>query len=205
MEGLDLGAAGIAVDAGRLRLDAYLRTTNPAVFAAGDVAGWTPSTHAADAMARRVLSNAFFLPAFRFDPDTVPRTVLTRPELASVGVQAAAPGITAVDVPYQALDRQRCEGHTAGFARLWVDRRGRIRGATFVGEGAVDLLAGVLVAMRGVRTVGGLASLVVPYPTRAEVLRKLGDAWFKARWGGWLARCIRVWLRLRLGPGSVRR
>ncbi len=195
--------ADVATEGRRLRVDCYLRTTNPAVFAAGDVVTGGGTTHAADRMARTVLQNALFLPSARFDPAGVPRTLFTSPPLASVGVQSGAEGHRAIEVPFEALDAARCNGRTQGFARLWVDRRGRIGGATLVGEGAADLLAGVIVAMHRPRSIGGLSGLTLPYPTRGEVLRQLGDAWLRTRWGGSLPWLVRVWLRMRLGRGAV--
>jgi len=204
LDALNLGVAGVDVREGRLVLDAYLRTTNAAVFAAGDVAGGLPSTHAADAMARLVLQNALLFPTARWDASAVPRTVLTAPELASFGPTRGGAGQLAVEVGYDALDRQRCVGKPDGFARVWVDRRGRIVGATVVGEGAGDVIAALLVAASNGVSLGRLSTLILPYPTRGEVLRKLGDAWRRSRLTARLGRWIRRWLALRLGPGSVR-
>ncbi|MED5331090.1 MAG: FAD-dependent oxidoreductase, partial [Planctomycetota bacterium] len=90
LKGLGLQAAGVRVEGGGgLVLDDFLRTTNPAVFAAGDVASAFQFTHTADAMARIVIQNSLFGGRRKVSDLIVPWCTYTDPEVAQVGMTSA--------------------------------------------------------------------------------------------------------------------
>ena len=201
VEDLGLELAGVRVGAHGVGIDSRLRTSNHRIFAAGDVASEWQFTHAADAAARTVIQNALFpFAPRRARLDRVPRVTYTDPELAQLGVgsaEAAASGgrIVEVEVAFADVDRARLDGETEGSVRICADaRNGAIRGATIVGRGAGDLIAAVATAKAGGVTLGALANVIHPYPTRAEALRKAGDAWNRRRLTPgtkrWLARYL---------------
>jgi pyruvate/2-oxoglutarate dehydrogenase complex dihydrolipoamide dehydrogenase (E3) component len=213
VEGLGLEAAGVRHGAKGIEVDAYLRTSNPRIFAAGDVTPICHYTHAADAAARTAVRNALFPFAKRRMPiDAVPRVVYTDPELAEVGRKPAetaaaggvseetaasgSPRLETVEIPFSEVDRARLEGETEGFVRIAVDRAsGAIRGATIVGKGAGELVSEIATAMAGGVRLSALAEVIHPYPTRAEAVRKAADAWNRRRLTPrarrWLARYLR--------------
>ncbi|HEX9799909.1 MAG TPA: mercuric reductase [Thermoanaerobaculia bacterium] len=203
VDGLGLDAAGVRHGQQGVEVDAYLRTSNPRVLAAGDVASPWQFTHAADAAARVAIQNALF-PRFkkRARLDGVPRVTYTDPELAQVGVspeEAAASGrrLAVVEIPFAEVDRARLEGETEGSVRIVVEAKtGAIRGATIVGHGAGELVSEVSVAMAGRLPLGALANVIHPYPTRAEALRQAADQWNRRRLTPatrrWLARYLRL-------------
>src|SRR5262249_34446227 len=87
VQGLTLEAAGVEYDEKKgVKVDARLRTTNPRVYAAGDVCSRFKFTHAADAMARVVIQNALFLGRARASALTIPWCTYTDPEIAHVGL-----------------------------------------------------------------------------------------------------------------------
>jgi pyruvate/2-oxoglutarate dehydrogenase complex dihydrolipoamide dehydrogenase (E3) component len=205
LDGLGLEAAGVRAGREGVEVDAFLRTANRRVFAAGDVASKWQFTHAADVAARTVIQNALFPFAKKRAPfDRVPRVVYTDPEVAQIGVgarEAAASNgrIVELEVAFADVDRARLDAETEGSARLYADAgSGAIVGATIVGRGAGELISEVAVAMAGGLTLGALAGVIHPYPTRAEALRKAGDAWNRRRLTPaarrWLARWL-SWLR----------
>lgn len=183
-QGLGLHTAGIDVTDRGIVVDDRLRTTNRRVFAAGDVASRFAFTHAADAMARIVVQNALFFGRKRASRLVIPWCTYTDPEIAHVGVsaaEAAARGLTTLTVPIAELDRARLDGDTEGFARAHVDRKGRILGVTLVSRHAGESIGEAVLAMtRGIR-IGALASTIHPYPTQAEALKRLGDAFQRTR------------------------
>jgi pyruvate/2-oxoglutarate dehydrogenase complex dihydrolipoamide dehydrogenase (E3) component len=202
VEGLGLEAAGVRFGSQGVEVDAYLRTSNRRILAAGDVASSWQFTHAADVAARTAIQNALFPFARKRAPlDCLPRVTYTDPELAQVGVsseETAASGgsIVEVEVAFADVDRARLEGETEGSVRIFADAQGgAIRGATIVGRGAGDLLSEVSTAMAGRVALGALANVIHPYPTRAEALRKAGDVWNRRRLTpsakAWLARYLR--------------
>lgn len=185
---LDLDRAGVAFTPGGITVDDHLRTTNPRVFAAGDVTGRAGFTHAADFQARIVVRNALFLGRARASALVVPRVTFTQPELAAVGRSAedAGPGVVAYTVPLPDTDRGRTDGDADGFCRILADSRGRIHGATVVGEHAGELLAPITLAMTHGLTMAQLAKTIHAYPTRSEAVFKAASAWNRTRLKPWM-------------------
>ena len=182
VEGLGLEAAGIDLDGrGRLVVDDRLRTTNPRVLAAGDVAGGHQFTHAADAMARLVIQNAFFFGRGRASDLTMSWCTYTEPEVAHVGLyegeeQRAGCALASRRMDFSEIDRSRLEGETEGFAKLVHERRsGRLRGATVAGAHAGELIGEMLLAVRQRLKVTELSAVIHPYPTAASIWGRLGD------------------------------
>lgn len=200
VEGLGLEAAGIAVDRHGVTVDDRLRTTNPRVYACGDVASRFKFTHTADAQARIVLQNALFLGRRRASALTVPWCTYTTPEVAHVGLsedEARRRGIatTAFTVRLDDVDRARLEGADDGFVRVLV-RRGtdRIVGATIVAEHAGDIISELTLAIAAGIGLGRLANVIHPYPTVAEAIRKAGDAYNRTRLTPTVKRLFAWWL-----------
>jgi len=182
---LGLDAAGIVATAHGIDVDDHLRTANRRVFAAGDVASRFQFTHAADAMARIVLQNALFFGRKRVSALTIPWCTYTDPEVAHVGMSAADAAkrddLTTLTVPLAEVDRAVLDGETDGFARVYADRKGRILGATLVSRHAGETIGELALAMTHGLRLGALASTIHPYPTQAEAVRKLGDAYQRTR------------------------
>ncbi|MCU0758927.1 MAG: FAD-dependent oxidoreductase [Steroidobacteraceae bacterium] len=202
VEGLDLDRAGVRLDArGGLQVDARLRTTHPDVFAAGDVCSPLQFTQVADAQARIVVRNALFMGRARTDALVVPWCTYTDPELAQVGatrreLEAAGRPFDAFRFAFADLDRGRTDGDAAGWAEVRVARGSdRLLGATVVGRDAGEQLAPLVVLMTLRQGLGALGSLVLPYPTRSEYLRRLVDAWNRTRLTPRTAGLLSWWLR----------
>jgi pyruvate/2-oxoglutarate dehydrogenase complex dihydrolipoamide dehydrogenase (E3) component len=172
VDGLGLDAAGIRSGADGVLVNDRLQTTNPRVFAAGDVASPYKFTHVADATARIVVQNALFFGRRRASALVVPWCTYTSPEVARVG-SIDGPAIT---IPMSAIDRAVVDDETEGFVRVHHDR-GRIRGCTIVAPHAGDLIGHVAYVMRTGGTLGDLSATIFPYPTYAEGLRKSGDSY----------------------------
>lgn len=201
VENLGLEAAGVRFDRGLgVEVDDHLRTSQPRIFACGDVCSKVKFTHAADAMARIVIQNALFLGRKRFSHVTIPRCTFTEPEIAHVGLgeDAARSRGVAVDIyvrRFADVDRARTDGDTDGFVKIITAKgKGTILGATIVGAHAGDLIGEISVAMAGGVDLGKLAGVVHPYPTRAEAIRQCGDAYNRTRLTPTIAGLLRRWL-----------
>lgn len=169
---LGLAAAGVDVDEhGFVRVDSRLRTTNPRIWAAGDLTGHPQFTHTAGVHGSLAASNAILGLRRRVDRATVPRVTFTQPELAAVGVsleQAQSQGLTVRTVAHADLDRAIAEQETSGFSRLVLDGRGRVVGATIVGPRAGESLPeAVLGARHGLRA-RDIAAATHAYPTYGD-------------------------------------
>jgi pyruvate/2-oxoglutarate dehydrogenase complex dihydrolipoamide dehydrogenase (E3) component len=203
IEELELDRAGVAFDARGVRVDDRLRTTNPRIFAAGDVCSPLKFTHLADAQARILIANALFLARQKVSDLVVPRCTYTDPEIAQVGLtaaQARQQGI-AVDsftVPLEEVDRAVLDNESEGFARVHL-RRGSdvILGATLVGRHAGEMISELTLAMTKRQGLAAIASTIHPYPTQAEAIRKLADAYNRTRLTGPVKKLLGAWLRWR--------
>ena len=204
VDDLGLERAGVAFDARRgVHVDDRLRTANRRVFAAGDVCSPYQFTHNSDAQARIVLRNALFSGRARASALMVPRCTYTDPEVAHVGLteqEAEARGLAvrAIVQELTEVDRAVLDGETEGFVKVLV-RAGtdRIVGATIVARHAGEMLPELTLAMtRGVG-LGALASVIHAYPTQADAIRRLGDAWNRTRLTPRVKRLLAAWLAWR--------
>ncbi len=184
VEGLGLDAAGVRHDPRRgVHVDDRLRTSNPRVYAVGDVCSTLKFTHSADFQARLVVQNALFFGRGRASRLVTPWVTYTSPEVAQVGLtlegaRAAGVAVDVVDVPMGDVDRAIIDDETEGFCRVLLARgTDRLVGATLVGAHAGEHVAEVALAMTNGLGLGAIGRTMHPYPTQAEVLRKAADQW----------------------------
>jgi pyruvate/2-oxoglutarate dehydrogenase complex dihydrolipoamide dehydrogenase (E3) component len=187
VEGLGLEAAGVEHDRTGVTVDDRLRTSNPKVFAAGDICSRYKFTHTADAMARIAIQNALFLGRAKLSALTIPWCTYTDPEIAHVGLyegEARDRGIR-VRTFFQDLgkvDRAIIDGEVEGFVKVHVrDRTDEILGATIVARHAGEIISELTVAMVNGVGLKGIARAIHPYPTQAEAIRRVGDAYNRTR------------------------
>ncbi|MCB1099815.1 MAG: mercuric reductase [Verrucomicrobiae bacterium] len=187
VEGLGLEAAGIAFTKKGVVVNDRQQTTNPDIYAAGDICSPYQFTHAADFMARNVLRNALFMGRAKASAMVIPWATYTEPEIAHVGLHekdAKEKGIE-IDTFTQRLsdvDRAILSGETDGFVRVHVEKgTDKLVGATVVGANAGDMIGELTLAMTNGVGLGKIANTIHPYPTVAEAIRKVGDLYNKTR------------------------
>jgi len=187
IEGLNLEVAEVQHTKHGVTVDDHLRTTNKKIFACGDVASVYKFTHLADFQARIVIQNALFFGRKKASALRVPWVTYTEPEVAHVGVypkDAEGKGITLrrFSLDFSTVDRSKLEDETEGFAEIIIgENSDAILGATIVHPRAGEMISEITVAMHAGFGLGSLASVIHPYPTQAEILRKLGDAYNRTR------------------------
>ena len=187
VEDLGLEAANIRVRNGGVEADENLRTSNPNVYAAGDVAFPEKYTHAAMATARLCVANALNgvnRPAREL---VIPHCTYTDPEVASVGltpVGAAAEGI-ALDthrLELAKVERAFIDGEEEGFAALYTRKSSpEIVGAILVAAHAGEMISELTLAITNKLTMQALAETVHCYPTQAEVFQRIALSYKPAR------------------------
>ncbi|MDX1737733.1 MAG: FAD-dependent oxidoreductase, partial [Alphaproteobacteria bacterium] len=185
VDGLNLDKAGVVYSPRGIEVDQRLRTSNKRVFAIGDVTGGYQFTHMAGYDAGIVIRNALFKMPAKVDHKAVPWVTYTAPELAQVGLSAkqaeAKFGQGAYEIlrwDFEGNDRAQAEGKTAGFAKAVIDKKGRILGATIVGDGAGELLAPWSLAIQKGLKIGDIAGMILPYPTRSEITKRVAGSYY---------------------------
>jgi len=188
VEGLNLDAAGVRHDGKEgVLVNDRLQTTNRNIYAAGDVCSRFKFTHAADAMARIVIQNALFKGRARASALTIPWCTYTDPEIAHVGLyehEAREQGVAFRTFTQELhdVDRAVLDGEDEGFIKVMVRGRGdTILGATIVAAHAGDMISEVTLAMAGRLGLRTIASTIHPYPTQAEAIKQVGDAYNRTR------------------------
>ena len=185
IEGLDLAAAGVAADRNGVTVDDRLRTSNPRIFAAGDVCSPFKFTHAADAAARIVIQNALFFGRARASALVIPWCTYTDPEVAHVGWLPDAARrhgyqVETITVPLDQVDRAVVDEERDGFVRI-LHARGRMLGCTIVASRAGEMIGLAAYALKQGGRLGDLGSVIYPYPTLTNAFRAAGDVFGRSR------------------------
>jgi pyruvate/2-oxoglutarate dehydrogenase complex dihydrolipoamide dehydrogenase (E3) component len=202
-EGLNLKAAGVDFDAKGVKVNDRLQTTNSDIYAAGDICSQFKFTHAAEAMARIALQNALFFGRKKASSLVIPWTTYTDPEVAHVGLteqEARERGheVSTFTLPFAEVDRAILDGETEGFARVHMDTETRhILGATLVNRHAGESIGEFVLAMTHGLKLEALSGVIHPYPTQAEVIKRLGDASMKSRLKPWMRRLLEKYFSFR--------
>ncbi len=204
IDGLGLDVAGVRVTSKGVRVDDRLRTSNPRVYAIGDVSTALQFTHVADAQARLVVANALFfgIGGGRASALVVPRVTYTDPEVAHVGMtveDASAQGVRVdtIRVNLEDNDRARLDDEPHGFLKVHVAAgTDRIVGATLVATHAGEMIGEMTVAIANGVGLGGVGKAIHPYPTQAEVFRRAADAWRKRAFTSRARRFFALWCRI---------
>lgn len=203
VEDLGLDVAGVEFDKNGVTVDDRLRTTNPNIFAAGDICSRYKFTHAADFMARIVIQNALFLGRSKVGDLVVPWCTYTTPELAHVGLSATAAARKNIDIDtytqaFDEIDRAILDGETNGLVKIHCQKgKDTILGATIVAAHAGDMISEITLAMTHSIGLGGIGATIHPYPTQAEAIRKLGDQYKRTKLTPWVKKLFDKWLRWR--------
>ncbi len=202
VEGLNLEAAGVAYGNHGVQVNDFLQTTNSRIYAAGDISLPFKFTHTADATARIVIQNALFAGRKKWSSLIIPWCTYTDPEIAHVGMyerDAVKNGIPIETFvrPLRDVDRAIADGEEEGFVKIHVKKgTDQILGATIVARHAGEMISEITLAMVGKIGLKTISNVIHPYPTQAEAIRQVADAYNRTRltpgvknlftrWFGW--------------------
>ncbi|WP_146346046.1 dihydrolipoyl dehydrogenase family protein [Phaeobacter marinintestinus] len=183
---LTLDAAGIETTRAGIKVDDSLRTTNRRVYAIGDVAGGMQFTHVAGYHAGVIIRSALFSLPSKAKTSHIPWATYTDPELAQVGLTEAqareqhGDRLEVARFDYHHNDRAIAERKTPGFIKVMVVK-GRPVGASIVGHQAGDLIALWSLAIANSLKMSQVSAMVAPYPTYAELNKRVAGAYFSPR------------------------
>lgn len=202
---LNLEAANITTNRAGIEVDGTQRTSNPKVYAIGDVAGGPQFTHWAAHQASIAIQNTI-MPKIPFRKveartDALPYVTYLDPEVAQVGLNETAAKAAGIDykverVNLDAVDRLQAEGKGHGFAKVLLDNKDRVIGAGIVGPNAGELIHHWALAVYDRRKITTMASFIAPYPTAGEINKKVTSAFIAPKiFSPLVRRVVRFWLR----------
>jgi pyruvate/2-oxoglutarate dehydrogenase complex dihydrolipoamide dehydrogenase (E3) component len=186
VEDLNLAVVGVDCHAGvRIRVDDFMRTENPNIYAAGDVCLQNSFVDAAMASAHIAVQNALLRRNRRWSAVIVPSCTYTDPEIARVGLSVRQANrldipVKTITIPMHENDRAITDGETAGFVKVHLrGRTDRILGATIVARHAGDMINEITTAMAAGIGMRKLSRVLHAYPTKAAAIRLAADAYIR--------------------------
>lgn len=176
VEGLNLEGVGVKISSQGISVNDKLQTTNPRIYACGDVLGGYSLSSIAQYEADIAIENALFFPLLKVDYRYLPWVLFTDPQLARVGLTEAQARrwYNSVHVIRQAVKenlRAQVSGETTGFCKLVIRSNGEILGAHIVGPSAGELIGAIALAMKQKIKLGNLTS-IYPSATFSEIINQ---------------------------------
>ncbi|MBU6473611.1 MAG: FAD-dependent oxidoreductase, partial [Alphaproteobacteria bacterium] len=187
LQGLELEKAGVAFTDGGITVDARLRTSNPHIYAIGDIAGGPQFTHVAGYHAGLVIRNALFRLPAKTDYSALPWVTYSDPELAHVGLTEAearrrfGDDVQVTHTEFSANDRAQAERDSSGGIKVVTRANGVILGASILGHGAGELLPLWGLAITRKLKLSAMTAVIFPYPTRSELSKSTASAFYTPR------------------------
>ncbi len=181
MEGLGVAELGIAREGPAIRVDDYLQTNVPGIYAAGDVTGKIMLAHVASYQGEAAVENIMGI-SRRADYSAVPSCIFTIPEMASVGMtemEAQRAGIEykVTKFPFSASGRAMVIGEINGMVKMICrSGDGKVLGLHIIGPHASDLIAEGTLAIRMGATAADIAHTIHAHPTLAEAVHEAAMA-----------------------------
>ncbi len=191
-EGLDLHRAGVELAGAAVQVNAKLQTSQPHIYAAGDVTGSFQLTHYAGWQAFQAVRNALLPGSSEGTRSSVPWAIFTDPEIAQVGELRG----TCKEWPVARVDRAQATGRLFGLIRVYLDSKGRVNGALIGLEAAAELINELSLSIQTGARWADVARAMHTYPSYGIALQQLAaqDALQRStsgRWGWLLKRLAR--------------
>jgi dihydrolipoamide dehydrogenase len=181
-ENLGLEALGIELERGYVKVNPYMQTAVPHIYAIGDVVNTPWLAHVASAEGILAVEHLAGQAARPINYDRVPSCTYCDPEVASVGLSEAKARERGYDVqtgkfPFSALGKARILGKTAGFVKVVREKRyDEVLGVHIVGAHATDLIAEACVALQMEGTDEELFRTMHAHPTLSEAVMEAAHA-----------------------------
>jgi len=176
---LGLDEAGIKYDKRRIKVNAYMQTSQKHIYAVGDVAGPYLFSHMANVQGIQAIQNAC-LPIKRKVKDKhVAWTTFSEPELARAGMTEAeardkfGDTIRVYDFDFDHLDRAMTKGASKEGVKIVLDARGKVLGASILADRAGEMISEIQLLKTMNKNFSSLAGVIHPYPTYGEVFSKI--------------------------------
>ena len=203
VQGMNLEAARVDYsEKSGIHINDFLQTSNPHIYAAGDVCLEHKFAHIEGASAHIVTQNALFLGRLRLSALTIPWCTYTDPEIAHVGMYVKEAReknipVKTMTVPMHEVDRAMADAEEDGFVKIHIkEGTDRILGATVVARHAGELIGIISLAMSAGVGLRKLGDVSYPYPTQAAAIKMACNAhrdrhqskfraWWLKKWLAW--------------------
>ncbi|PYI55034.1 dihydrolipoyl dehydrogenase [Paenibacillus flagellatus] len=176
VDGIGLENTDVRVENGVIKVNGFLQTTEPHIYAVGDVNGGLQLAHAAGHEGIAAAEHAAGKTPLSHPAHRIPRCIYTRPEVASVGwteAQAKERGFETktAKFPFKPLGKALVFGENDGFVKVVADAKTNdLLGVHLIGPHATDLIAEAALAQLLDATPWEVGSVVHPHPTLSEAL-----------------------------------
>lgn len=181
-EGIGLEALGVATDKGYIKVDSFLRTNVPGIYAIGDVVPTPWLAHVASAEGVVAVEHMAGGETRPLNYDQVPGCTYCSPEVASIGLTEATARERGYDVvvgkfPFSAIGKARILNEAAGFVKIVAEKKyDEVLGVHIVGPKATELIAEAGAALRLEATSEELVRTIHAHPTLAEAIHEAAEA-----------------------------
>lgn len=178
-DGMGFDEVGIEYDRRGIKVNDYLETSLKGIYAVGDCTGPYLFSHMANVQGIRAVQNAILPIKRKIDYTHVVWCTFTSPELATAGLSEAeakkryGDSIRVYRHSYQELDRAKTKPGSLGEVKLVLDSKGKVLGASILGDRAGELISEIQVIKSLALNYGKLAGVIHPYPTYSEILSKI--------------------------------
>jgi len=182
LEGLGIEKLGIALENGKVKTDAFYRTSVEGIYAIGDIVAGPALAHVASAEGITCVEKIAGKNPDPVNYRNVPGCTYTMPEIASVGYTEKAAKEAGYEIrvgkfPFTASGKAKASGHKEGFIKLIFDTKyGELLGAHMIGSNVTEMIAEIVVA-RNLETTGHeMIKSIHPHPTMSEAIMEAAAA-----------------------------
>lgn len=178
VENMGLEKTKVTLEKGQIKINPYCETTQPGVYAIGDVAGAPWLAHKASHEGILCVEKIAKLPVHPMDINMIPACIYSMPQIASVGLSEAAAKAKGYDVkvgkfPYIANGKALAMGDTEGLIKTIFDTKtGELLGAHLIGAEVTELIQGYTIAKNLETTEAELMHTIFPHPTLSEAMHE---------------------------------
>ena len=176
VEGLGLEQLNIGMEKGKVKVDEYYQTTQPGVYAIGDLVHGPALAHVASAEGIICVEKIAGKEPLALDYKNLPGCTYCQPEVASVGyteeeAKAAGYSIRIGMFPFTASGKAKAAGHPEGFVKLiYEEKYGELLGAHMIGAHVTEMIAEIVTARKLETTGHEILKTVHPHPTLSEAV-----------------------------------
>lgn len=172
----DLGLEKVDVKYSKfIEVNRFMQTSNPAIYACGDVNGISMLAHAATKQTEIAANHIMGIETEEFDKDLVPSCIYSFPEYASIGVNTKTAEENSIKVKakkayFQVLGKAIATLHREGFIQMLFDENDTLVGAQILGAQATEIIHTLALAVRFKMKAKDINSIIYAHPTMSEII-----------------------------------